>query len=358
MVVRPTARCILLLIFLTPYVTLGARGQALGSGKNRRAAGEAQAEDEVVRTTTRLVNVPLTVKDSHGNYVADLRLEEFRVSEDNVGQNIAHFDSTDSPLSLLMLFDSSWSTLKDLPAAKEAAVSLVERLRPADEVLLLGFNEQDLLAPLTESTRDHALLRELITGIQPNPKYGPGTKLNAGSKVYDGVDFILKHVLKGAKGRKAVIFFSDGEDINSKVGTYGKTLREAAELGVPFYSIHITHGYNPAARPTDDPSLVAADEGVRALRAKGLSYMRDLAESTGGRYYEIPYEKMQVALESPTAKIFDLIREELLHQYVLSYYPNAAPRTARRRRIKVRVSRPAVKVRAREWYILENPTDG
>lgn len=47
---------------------------------------------------------------------------------------------------------------------------------------------------------------------------------------------------------------------------------------------------------------------------------------------------------------FALIADELRHQYALSYYPTNAARDGSYRRIRVRVNRQTLVVRAREGY--------
>lgn len=45
-----------------------------------------------------------------------------------------------------------------------------------------------------------------------------------------------------------------------------------------------------------------------------------------------------------------MIAEELRHQYALSYYPTNAKKDGAYRRVKVRVEKPGMIVRAREGY--------
>src|SRR6266478_3649518 len=52
-----------------------------------------------IRIPVDQVIVPVTVKDSSGRLVADLRRDEFRIFEDNVEQRIASFQADVIPLS-------------------------------------------------------------------------------------------------------------------------------------------------------------------------------------------------------------------------------------------------------------------
>jgi len=50
--------------------------------------------DDVIKVTSNLVNVDVTVKDKKGKAVTDLKAEDFTVTENGVRQNIQFFDST------------------------------------------------------------------------------------------------------------------------------------------------------------------------------------------------------------------------------------------------------------------------
>jgi hypothetical protein len=57
----------------------------------------------IIRSRVELVVVPVTVKDSGGGLVADLRQDEFRVLEDGVEQKIVLFSTETFPLSVVVL---------------------------------------------------------------------------------------------------------------------------------------------------------------------------------------------------------------------------------------------------------------
>jgi VWFA-related protein len=73
------------------------------------------------------------------------------------------------------------------------------------------------------------------------------------------------------------------------------------------------------------------------------SYMRELAEKTGGRFY-------RAEVLSDAEKAFGAITQELGMQYSLGYYPKVSATTGGQRTIKVRVRQPNLVVRARDSY--------
>ncbi|MGH9938024.1 MAG: hypothetical protein ACREAM_17390, partial [Blastocatellia bacterium] len=72
-------------------------------------------------------------------------------------------------------------------------------------------------------------------------------------------------------------------------------------------------------------------------------YLQELADRSGGRLHDADstYNLSQA---------FSLIAEELRHQYALSYYPTNSKKDGTYRRVKVRVEKTAMIVRAREGY--------
>src|SRR5207247_1418272 len=65
------------------------------------------------RTGVELVNVTATVSDGSGRFVPDLRLEDFRVYEDDQPVEVTHFNSERVPVSLGIALDTSGSMAGD-----------------------------------------------------------------------------------------------------------------------------------------------------------------------------------------------------------------------------------------------------
>jgi Ca-activated chloride channel family protein len=76
---------------------------------------------------------------------------------------------------------------------------------------------------------------------------------------------------------------------------------------------------------------------------RGARYLQELADRSGGRLHEAD------TLYN-LSNAFSRIAEELRHQYALSYYPTNTKKDGSYRRVKVRVEKPDMIVRAREGY--------
>src|SRR5712691_12372850 len=64
---------------------------------------------ETVKIDTNLVTVPVIASSRSGSYIADLKKEEFNVSEDGVAQQIAFFATVSAPFHVVLMIDTSAS---------------------------------------------------------------------------------------------------------------------------------------------------------------------------------------------------------------------------------------------------------
>jgi Ca-activated chloride channel family protein len=291
-----------------PSPTPGAAAARKPQSPATVQSGEEVGEGEVVRITASLVSVPVSVIDHQGKYVVDLQQKDFRIYEDGVEQLITHFSNIDQRFSVVLLMDTSGSTASFLGQMKGAAKSFVEQLRPADTMQPVYFHGE--IKPLTTNgINDPKLLSVAIDQMSPGP-------LNMGTRLYDAVDFALS-ALRPVSGRKAVILFTDGENTWGKA-TMKSTLHEAEESDVVIYTLQ--YGDPPAQK-----------------------YLQQLAEKTGGRYF-------MAADANTIRRSFADVAEELRRQYVLGYHPNELAPRGQERKIRVKVDRQRVAVRARKSY--------
>ena len=276
--------------------------------------GEEVGEGEVLRIAANLVSVPVSVINRQGQYIVDLRQQDFRVYEDGKEQTIVHFSNVDQPFSVVLLIDTSGSTAPFIDQIKGAAKAFVEQLRPSDTIRPIYFHGE--IKPLTAAgINDPKLFAAAIDRIEPGP-------MNLGTRLYDAVHFGL-NALRPVVTRRAVVLITDGENTWGKA-TMKSTLREAEESDVVVYTLQ--YGDLKPLRHQKPPQ----------------EYLQQLAEKTGGRYFR--GGDIRAIKQS-----FVDVAAELRRQYVLGYEPNESARTGVRK-IKVKVNRKGVAVRARASY--------
>ena len=344
-------------------------------------AGEEVGDDEIVRVNTSLVTIPVSVMDRDGRFLPDVRQSEFRVWEDGVEQRVAYFATVEKPFTVALVLDTSGSARYRLEDIQDAAIAFVNQLRPDDRVLVVAFD--DSINVLAEATSDHARLRDAIRR----------TRTGEGTRLYDAVDFVINQRLIHVDGRKAVVLFTDGVDTTSKRASYEGNVRDAEELDALIYPVEYdtysdanagTMGGGSGGGGTIDfPTsvigilsdiMIGGTRGGRGGRRgggggggigrgggttnctgctreeyeRGDAYLRQMSDATGGRLYRADSTRN-------LAQAFSLIAEELRRQYSLGYYPQQTASAGQRRRIKVRVTRPNLVVRARDSYIFNPP---
>ncbi len=281
------------------------------------AAG-APAQDNVFRSTVRLVRLQVTVKDSAGGIAGGLDKEDFQVSENGVPQEISVFErNTSLPLSIAVLIDTSGSTNKDLGYEIESTNRFFQAVTregtPDDAVALYSFNwEVSMRAPFT---RNRLRLERGLHAL-----HGDG-----GTSLYDAI-FLAARGLEDRDGRHAMIVVTDGGDTTS-TKDFDAALEGAQRADAVLYPIVVVPIENPAGRNIG---------GEHALTT--------IAARTGGRIF--------MPSDSPSLdRAFDDILLELRTQYLLAYYPhNVPPGDNPFHTVAVTIRRPDLRAITRSGY--------
>lgn len=334
------------LLPLVSIVFLGAFPASAQDPKATDPKTQPPQDIDIVRVSTLLVTVPVSVMDRSGRFIPDLKQDQFRLFEDGVEQQIAFFENATQPFTVALLLDVSDSTAAKLMQIKNAATAFVNELRADDRVLIMSFDKR--ITILCEATSDRRLLESAISRAQS----GGGTSL------YDAIDSIVTSRLKRIRGRKAIVLFTDGVDTTSRGATYESTLRAAEELDALLYSIQFNTYTDVAKRSTDvslDPAqgsssvVTSKGEPLNVAYKRGERYLQSLADKTAGRFY-------YAASLGHLKDIFARIAAELREQYSLGFYPSNRSATKSKRELKVKVSLPNVAIRNRRTYVYVAPS--
>jgi Mg-chelatase subunit ChlD len=180
---------------------------------------------ETLKIDTNLVTVPVIASSrTAGTYIADLKKEEFSLSEDGVPQEISFLATVNAPFYVVLMLDTSDSTEQKLPLIQRAAIAFLDQLGPQDRVKVIAFNGE--ISDLTDFTGNKTTLRNAIS----QAKSGHDTH------VYDAVQLALNQ-LRPVQQRKAIVIFTDGMDWHSEGATFEATIRDLDESGVIVYPI-------------------------------------------------------------------------------------------------------------------------
>ena len=222
------------ILVLSASVAIAQSSRNTQRGSERKPAPspspEQQPDDpqqndmETIKIDTNLVTVPVIASSRNGSYIADLRKDEFKVSEDGVAQEIAFFATVSAPFHVVLMLDTSASTKEKLGQIQQAGIAFVDQLSTTDKVKIISFDDE--VRDLNDFTSDKALLRDVIRRTRPG----------AGTRLYDAVQMSL-NALRPINERKAIVLFTDGVDWHSDSATFEGTIHDLDELGIIVYPI-------------------------------------------------------------------------------------------------------------------------
>lgn len=324
------------------------------------AVSEPVNEDDIIKVDTSIVTIPVKVLDRKNRFISGLNKEDFKVWEDNVEQQIELFSNEEQPFTVALVLDMSFSAKFKAEEIQAAAISFISQLRPNDKVMVVSFDEEVHL--LTEATTDRDRIYRAIKS----------TKIDFGTSVYEAMDLVINDRFRKMDGRKAIVLFSDGVDTSSRRAHDMNNLSDALELDALIYPIRydtfsdvqamknkpVTSGQKlpgqipsktksplPFPIPTQTVGMMGDKGTTPEEYKKADEYLDQLAVRTGGRMFNAD-------TTGNLTKAFADIAAELREFYSIGYYPKDEAEKGKKRKIKVKVNRENVAVKARDNYVI------
>jgi VWFA-related protein len=332
-----------------------------GEGPPIPPAGRG-APQPTFATVTRTVRVPVSVLDKNGEPLLGLRSTDFRVSEEGKRQEVTLFSGERRPLRVALALDTSGSMESKMGQVEAALKHFIDLLEPADEILVITFNNQ------VHVVQDFTSDRDLLGSVLDRMEAGGGTAL------YDAAFTAIQRVAKGPAESKAVVLVTDGVDTASST-SFEALLELARRSEVPVFSIGLDSGSRPRDLSRSRPGGGGSGRGWpggggrswpggggrgggpgggrRTREGFDARPLVNLADETGGRaeilkgaeHYtpdsDVPGgERLKGAVES--------IAITLRHRYLLGYEPPEGQ--SGWRTIRIDVDRNSATARARKGY--------
>ena len=280
-----------------------------------------QDETTHLRVNVVLVQLNIAVTDEKGNYVTGLRPEDFAVIEDKIPQKVSTFEessesghspmevarkgqdgapSDPDPASLagsasgitishmaeanvFILFDTSNYMYRSFVFAQDAIADFIRSMDNTSKLAFYSYSRN--LSRMTTLTSDPY---RVVSGVR-------STVAGDDAALYNSLLLTVKDAVP-LRGRKAIVVFSNGPDNASSVPP-----EDVAELaqstGTIIYIIS-------TRQAQEDPLSAAAFERV--------------SKASGGKAYFAKNWRQE-------KQAFASIREDLVHLYTLSYYPQPNP---------------------------------
>lgn len=294
-----------LIVILAGYLSFPA---------NIRAQDEE--DNTPLKIETLLLTVPLTVSDKKGNYVGDLKKENFTIYEDGLSQKIELFQNEEAPMNVAILLDTSYSTKDVLGKIQKAAKDFVKILRPEDKAVIVAFDDRTVF--LSKLEADRKTLSKAIENVRISNVDG--------SDMYEAVAQLTQNYFAKVEGRKAIIALTDGMVTGRGISAQ-TTLDTMQNADTFFYPIIFKTDANSSGK-------------TKPKRHVTVELLEIMADETGGRFYEKDSTKLDEAFKS--------IALDLKRQYLIGFYPRKAETNNIKSRVRVTVDRSDLIVRTKK----------
>jgi Ca-activated chloride channel homolog len=316
---------------------------------------------EVVRVTSNLIVVPVSVTDANGQPVLGLTAQDFRVEEDGRVQQVAQLgDPEQVPLDIALLVDVSSSVTERFSFELQAATSFLKQvMRQADHATLFAIDKTPRLEQ-TPASADVATARLMSFRAATGP---------SPTAFYDTVATAARYLAANTpeRSRRVMVVISDGEDNfsnsvrDSAIAAFNATrdvdgvdaqararIRAANEAAL---QAGHAKAQNEVRQEVQKANLVfysinPSGEGYKLniISTRAQNAMQQFANATGGGAF-VP------AAESDLPAIFNRIASEIRSQYLIQYYSDNKSGASTFRKINVTSpTRPQLRVRSREGY--------
>jgi Ca-activated chloride channel family protein len=273
------------------------------------------AQQPVFRAGVDLVNFGVTVTDRRGNFITDLKAEDFELVEEGGRQTIRVFARGDEADQLEMhvglLFDTSGSMGEDLKLSRSAAIRFLNTLSEAKDMTLVDFDTEVRVARYGQP--DFPRMVERIRNRKPD----------GWTALYDALGVYLDGAAS-EEGRTILVLYTDGGDTRSTIG-YGEMMNLVKASDVTIYAVgFLDH----------QPSSVKAEQRMR---------LQQIADATGGQaFFPMSMKEVEAA--------YDKVVAQIRAQYSLGYTSTNEKFDGRWRKVEIKVRRPDVRIQSRKGY--------
>jgi Ca-activated chloride channel family protein len=265
---------------------------------------------EPLKVQAELVFLQVSVEDGHGVFRGDLDRSQFRIFDNGAEQNLAFFNSVDTPAHVAVLLETSPAVYLIQSQHIAAAYALLGGLAPDDSIALATYDQSARVA--LDFTSDRSAITRALDGMQYFLGMG---ELN----FYDAVNSTLAW-LEAPLGKKALVVLSTGLDSSSE-SRWNALQTELEKTDVSAFTVAL----GGAVRNFKSKK---AARGPQASFQRADAALREIAKTTGGQSY-FP------ATPDDFVKAYREISAQLRHQYLLAYRP--PPHDGRVHSIEVRV---------------------
>lgn len=274
---------------------------------------------QTFRSAVDLASFGIVVQDRKGNFITDLKAEDFSITEAGRGQTIKFFAKGDDEVAgpemhVGLLFDTSGSMEEDMRQSKSAAIKFLNLLPRAADMTIVDFDTE--VRTFRYGQGDFPRLVERIRA----------RKADGWTALYDALGVYLDGA-SGQDGRKVLVLYTDGGDTRSHI-SFSDTLNLLKASDVTAYVVgFLTH----------QSSSTKMDQQMK---------LQQIAELSGGQAF---FPNVADDLDGAYEKVLADIRS----QYLLGYVSTNQKADGTWRDVEITLTRKDlknVKLRTRRGY--------
>jgi VWFA-related protein len=274
--------------------------------------------DYSIKVDVPLVNVDVLVTTKEGQFIPNLKKDNFKIFEDGAPQTISNFNQSNAPITAVLLVEYASTNYNYMYEALNASYNFAATLKPDDWIAVVSYDMRPQI--LTDFTQD----KRAVLGALNTLRIPGFSERNLFDALYDTIDRV-----ENLEGRKYIILVSTGKDTFSKLNLDQILKKLKSTQNVTIYAISIGRALREMmeARMGGGGGLITTDW----LQAD--NQMNTFAHMTGGRAYFPRFDG-----ELP--EIFHDIGNDIRNQYTIAYHPTNPKLDGSYRKLKVELVAP------------------
>jgi VWFA-related protein len=266
------------------------------------------------------VNVDVLVTTKDGQFISNLKKDNFRIYEDGAPQAINNFTVSQAPITAVLLVEFASTNYGFLIDALRASYAFADTLKKDDWVAVVSYDMKP--HTLVDFTQDKGAVMGALNELRM-----PGfAETNVFDALYDTLDRVDQ-----IEGHKYIILISTGFDSFSKLNLDQIIKKVKTTHDVTIFPISV--GW--IAREYYESHGGAAPHGA-GIPVSQIDYlqadneMQTFARLTGGRFY-------QPRFVGDMVDAFRDINGDIRNQYAITYHPTNTKLDGTYRKLKVDV---------------------
>jgi VWFA-related protein len=261
-----------------------------------------------IRVNVDRVNVGVVVTDTRGEFVGNLRREDFHLFDNGAEQSVTDFLSVDEPAQVLLLIEAGPAVYLLQGGHLQAVHTLLDGLSPTDRVAIARYNEA--AEPILNFTPDKSIAAGALDQLRFNLGFG---QLNLASSLSTALDWLAL-----IPGKKSLVLLSTGFDTSPPAAAQ-TLLARLKSTDVRVLAISLggeLRGAQPVETKRSKKNQAAPDktQAVAEGFAQADEVLKLIAEANGGRAYFPRTAK-------DFADVFTEIAQLVRHEYDLGFIP-------------------------------------